>query len=147
MNNPTKKDTPHLSPNQRAWQRFKKNKPAIFGLCWIALSILIAVFGFLIAPDGTPNVNDQVTEIALSDPGVSVQMLRIRKNQEYDAPNFFSRMLFGKPNPYRQIPINKYKFQGDSIVVEVYEGVDSDCLLYTSPSPRDATLSRMPSSA
>ena len=25
--------------------------------------------------------------------------------------------------------------------------VASDCLLYTSPSPRDATLSRMPSSA
>ena len=25
--------------------------------------------------------------------------------------------------------------------------MDSDCLLYTSPSPRDATLSRMPSSA
>ena len=27
------------------------------------------------------------------------------------------------------------------------DGMDSDCLLYTSPSPRDATLSRMPSSA
>ena len=26
-------------------------------------------------------------------------------------------------------------------------GVVSSCLLYTSPSPRDATLSRMPSSA
>ena len=26
-------------------------------------------------------------------------------------------------------------------------GIDSSCLLYTSPSPRDATLSRMPSSA
>ena len=26
-------------------------------------------------------------------------------------------------------------------------GVDEICLLYTSPSPRDATLSRMPSSA
>ena len=26
-------------------------------------------------------------------------------------------------------------------------GLDYDCLLYTSPSPRDATLSRMPSSA
>ena len=26
-------------------------------------------------------------------------------------------------------------------------GIDMDCLLYTSPSPRDATLSRMPSSA
>ena len=27
------------------------------------------------------------------------------------------------------------------------EADDQDCLLYTSPSPRDATLSRMPSSA
>ena len=27
------------------------------------------------------------------------------------------------------------------------QGRDNDCLLYTSPSPRDATLSRMPSSA
>ena len=26
-------------------------------------------------------------------------------------------------------------------------GLDNVCLLYTSPSPRDATLSRMPSSA
>ena len=26
-------------------------------------------------------------------------------------------------------------------------GIDISCLLYTSPSPRDATLSRMPSSA
>ena len=35
--------------------------------------------------------------------------------------------------------------------VETIEGaatvVDSDCLLYTSPSPRDKTVSRMPSSA
>ena len=28
-----------------------------------------------------------------------------------------------------------------------YRGNNGDCLLYTSPSPRDATLSRMPSSA
>ena len=27
------------------------------------------------------------------------------------------------------------------------KGIDNLCLLYTSPSPRDATLSRMPSSA
>ena len=28
-----------------------------------------------------------------------------------------------------------------------FEGPDGDCLLYTSPSPRDGLLSRMPSSA
>ena len=31
--------------------------------------------------------------------------------------------------------------------VDLTGGLDSSCLLYTSPSPRDATLSRMPSSA
>ena len=126
MNNSTKTDSSHLSPNQRAWQRFLKNKPAVFGLCWIALSVIIALLGFLIAPDGTPNVDDQVIEVALGDPGFSVQMLKVRKNQEYESPNFLSRMAFGKTNPYRQIPINKYEFNGDSIVVEVYEGMDSE---------------------
>ena len=29
----------------------------------------------------------------------------------------------------------------------ILPGLIDDCLLYTSPSPRDATLSRMPSSA
>ena len=30
---------------------------------------------------------------------------------------------------------------------DIKAGSDNNCLLYTSPSPRDATLSRMPSSA
>ena len=34
----------------------------------------------------------------------------------------------------------------DSIVIPT-NGQSYNCLLYTSPSPRDATLSRMPSSA
>ena len=36
--------------------------------------------------------------------------------------------------------------KGDALYVASAEGF-KDCLLYTSPSPRDATLSRMPSSA
>ena len=39
----------------------------------------------------------------------------------------------------QQIP-NTYSCYGDFVM-------DTFCLLYTSPSPRDATLSRMPSSA
>ena len=35
----------------------------------------------------------------------------------------------------------------DKMVIEKYSHVMHICLLYTSPSPRDATLSRMPSSA
>ena len=38
-------------------------------------------------------------------------------------------------------------FENDEIGVEHSFVSFNDCLLYTSPSPRDATLSRMPSSA
>ena len=33
------------------------------------------------------------------------------------------------------------------VVLSVMNGFQKDCLLYTSPSPRDGLLSRMPSSA
>ena len=38
---------------------------------------------------------------------------------------------------------------GDTVIVSVnvVEGARKRCLLYTSPSPRDGLLSRMPSSA
>ena len=38
-------------------------------------------------------------------------------------------------------------FRYNSIVTETMVKLGVGCLLYTSPSPRDATLSRMPSSA
>ena len=59
-------------------------------------------------------------------------------------------------------PFTKKTFNGDILVEngkiskisdsissrgKDYQVVDCNCLLYTSPSPRDATLSRMPSSA
>ena len=37
--------------------------------------------------------------------------------------------------------------EGDKSRLQAFEGMCIACLLYTSPSPRDATLSRMPSSA
>ena len=39
------------------------------------------------------------------------------------------------------------RVNGEGAQQVIVDGLDSPCLLYTSPSPRDATLSRMPSSA
>ena len=47
------------------------------------------------------------------------------------------------PNNY---PNNAYYFRQDSSFL-YYFGLNIPCLLYTSPSPRDGLLSRMPSSA
>ena len=40
-----------------------------------------------------------------------------------------------------------YELVKEDIEYECNKCKNNDCLLYTSPSPRDATLSRMPSSA
>ena len=44
----------------------------------------------------------------------------------------------------RQQQQQQQQYKSDS---DIESMADSSCLLYTSPSPRDATLSRMPSSA
>ena len=52
------------------------------------------------------------------------------------------------------IPILEFDDNPQAVIMPNHEGLDLHlpkkcvyCLLYTSPSPRDATLSRMPSSA
>ena len=51
--------------------------------------------------------------------------------------------LFANASLRRNFPDQNYHVDGDAI--DLSKG--GPCLLYTSPSPRDATLSRMPSSA
>ena len=46
-------------------------------------------------------------------------------------------------NPALEMGNEKTEIENDEFEVDM----NDDCLLYTSPSPRDATLSRMPSSA
>ena len=46
-----------------------------------------------------------------------------------------------------QAPVGQWNVQEGHWLDEIPWGVYEACLLYTSPSPRDATLSRMPSSA
>ncbi|MCW3125231.1 MAG: Peptide transporter, partial [Bacteroidetes bacterium] len=47
------------SLNHKAWMRFKRNKVAVFGLGVIIITFLIAVFAYQIAPDKTPDANEQ----------------------------------------------------------------------------------------
>ena len=47
----------------------------------------------------------------------------------------------------RGVSSNNYTELGDPTVAIHVDGMYTPCLLYTSPSPRDGLLSRMPSSA
>ena len=72
------------------------------------------------------------------DPKVAARVRRIAAERGY-RPNRAGRMLARAKNPIRI-----------GVIVQSVETMFMHtvfCLLYTSPSPRDATLSRMPSSA
>ena len=112
----------NLSPNQKALRRLKKNKPALFGLGLIAFSIVVAIFGYVLSPDSTPNANNQLPTIALKDPGFQVKILKIRKNRDIEKSNLLSVMFWGSENEFELMPINNYKIIDDSIFYEKYSG-------------------------
>lgn len=110
------------SPNKRAWQRFRRNRPGIFGLVLICVAVLLALFGYLITPDSTPNANDQINEVRDAHLGFSTKVLKVRKNRTFDSINFFTKIVSGAENPYRLIPINDFEITKDSIKVLIYQG-------------------------
>ena len=125
-----------LSPNQKALQRLWRNRPAVFGLFVIVFCIIIALLGYTITPDYSPEANEQVSEVALKQPGSSVTMLRVMKNKTIENSSFFSTMFFGKQNPYENIPVTSYSFSDDYIIVRTYSG---DTVQYNLPDVIKAT--------
>jgi peptide/nickel transport system permease protein len=114
----------NLSPNQKAVRRLLRNRPALFGLAVIALSVLTAILGYAIAPDSTTDTNDQVPTVALKNPNFTVKMLALRKNRTIEERGFFGKMLFGSPNPMEYVPMNNFEIKNDSLFIEKYAGED-----------------------
>ena len=59
----------------------------------------------------------------------------------------FIELMLSQPMSRRRILLSEYAGVCISLLFAFFAGVGIPCLLYTSPSPRDRTRSRMPSSA
>jgi peptide/nickel transport system permease protein len=111
------------SPLKKTWIRLLKNKPAIASLIVICIAIVLAVIGPSIAPDKTPDADDQILEMANVNPGFSIKLLALQKNREEKAPSLLSKIFLGRDNPNEMIPIVSYSFDDSAnIVLEKYEG-------------------------
>mgnify|MGYP003872094947 CR=1 FL=1 len=104
------------------WHRLRKNREAIFGMGVIGFSIIIALLGYGITPDSTPNGNLQFPELNIKKPGFEMQFLKVRKNEESNAKGFFAKTQEGETNDFRLIPMYDYYFDNNDIVVEQYTG-------------------------
>lgn len=102
---------------RKAWQRFRSNKPALLSLYLIGAAILVACFGYALAPDGSPDANEQLPAVALQPAGKSVQVIEIPITRNEPPPAWFSRLLSGNPLVFRSIPIEtgSLKLHADSV--------------------------------
>jgi len=117
-----KKKRSSYSFSAMMWHRLKKNNSAVFGMSVIGGSIIIAILGYLITPDSTPNGNTQFPELNIKRPGFEIKFLKVRKNEPGYEVGFFSKMAEGETNNFRLIPMHDYFFEENEIVVEPYTG-------------------------
>lgn len=106
-------------PSYYIRQRLLHNKPAMFGLIVILFSVLVALLGYTIMPDATPDANNGLVQIQKKPPGFRTQVLRIpRAVGMAERVNPLQYVLYGQPSGYLELPIEQYTFRGDSLVVQ-----------------------------
>lgn len=106
--------------DSKRYKRFKSNKISFISLLFIIGLLIISVLGYLISPDSTPFANEQCLQITTQKPGFKVQMIYITKNTPYQSVSFFEKIIFGASLPFSKLPINKYYFEDDKIIVEEF---------------------------
>lgn len=107
------------------WRRLKRNKGALFGMVMITFALFVALFAYLLAPDGTPNTNRMIVEIGGQKPGYKQQFLLLPKDRQVERSSFFARLMSGSEDRFQYIPIVSYTPGKDSLLVEKYidEGI------------------------
>lgn len=113
------------------WKRLKKNRGALFGLIVIIFAVLLAVFGYVVAPDNSPHADLQTVEIQARKPGYTQQFIRIPGNQHNDG-NWLTHFLNGKKNNFQLIPITGYRVLGDSLLANKFIDEDITVVQYFS---------------
>lgn len=108
----------HTSHTLPILKKLLRNKGAAFGLILIVCSLLLAVLGYFIAPDASPNANRMIPEIGSKKPGFEVQLLRLQREQNTGSPSLWHILLYGKEDSWQYVPVNSYQIQKDSLIYQ-----------------------------
>jgi oligopeptide transport system permease protein len=112
------------SPAQKVWKRFKRNKPALGGLIFIFILILLGIAGYLITPDQTPMGNTMHLQLSNKKPGREFMFLIVSRNNHTARTNIFERMIYGQEADFKSIPITSYRVADSHLLVREYLGDD-----------------------
>jgi peptide/nickel transport system permease protein len=112
-----------LSENIRFWKKFCRNKLAVAGFVFILFVSVIAILGYSIILDDTPYSNRQCVEIAAKPPGFSVLFFKKPLNFKVAKLSFLKKMFIGQPSEFEYIPVSKFYFLEDSLVIFRYSNI------------------------
>ena len=137
------------------------NKPLLGGFEKIIVIGLVIFFGYTLFQKGGFTILEKTEDTTILDGKASVKRYEELERRERKIVNESSKP--SRPSKSKSSSKSKSKSDSESILSQLARtfskgknestkkmkdmGLSEDCLLYTSPSPRDATLSRMPSSA
>ena len=85
----------NLSPNQRAWQRFQKNRPAVWSAWFLVLLLLVIIAWPVILKLSSPHFAEAHDPDRLSDVQFSPPSARHWFGTDVHGRDLFSRILFG----------------------------------------------------
>jgi peptide/nickel transport system permease protein len=109
------------TPSARILAKLLKNKLALAGFFFIALTFLMALFGYLIIPDHSPMANEMHLELSTKKPFAKAQFLALRKNKIITPVSFWSRLANGQESEFQYIPIQSYQFNDSSIQITLLD--------------------------
>lgn len=115
------------------WKRLKKNRGALFGLVVIILAVLLSIFGYLVAPDNSPNADLQTVEIQAKKPGYKQEFVKTPSGTVSEN-NWLEHFISGKKNNYHLVPIKGYHISGDSLLVNKFIDDDTTVVQFFSIS-------------
>lgn len=96
----------------------------------ILVLCLLSLFSYFIAPDHTPDANEQFTILSSKPPGYSITMMKVKK-EGFEKRNFIDKLLNGYERSYNLVPVTKFEeFQIKWVNVEEFRGDDMPVLSY-----------------
>ncbi len=99
------------------WKKLRQRTGAIVAVCFIGVTILIALLAYKLAPDSSPNANRMIVELGAKRPGFSMQLLLVPKQELNKEDNFLQGLIDGVTDHFNYVPINNYEFRNDSLLI------------------------------
>jgi len=112
-------------PGYYVRQRLLQNRPAMFGLAFIALCTLLAVLGYWVLPDNSPNANNGLVQLQKESPGFRVTILKLplpAAARATASDNLLRTWWQGRARRFQEVPVGGAPtFTQDSVFFPPYQ--------------------------